>query len=233
MTPDSDTTGYTGPAEFEPGEKRAEPALGQVGAPSPQMGDLPPKDDGPSTDSSRDNSVPPEEPTSIGAAELIERHQRGVWRYLRVLGCDPATADDLTQETFLRVLRRDSFVQHNDTATAGYLRRTAYNLLVSRHRKLGRMHTVAEPSVLDETWDRWTGKDLSGDVAVDALRECLQTLTGRARRALQMRFADEANRVDIGAALGITDHGARNLMQRAKRQLRTCVEDKLRQTDRT
>lgn len=162
-------------------------------------------------------------------AELIERHQRGVWRYLRMLGCDPATADDLTQETFLRVLRRRDFVQHNDTATAGYLRRTAYNLLVSRHRKLGRVHTVTEAGVLDEIWDRWAGKDTTGDVAVDALRACLKSLTERARLALSMRYADDASRVEIGAALGITDHGARNLMQRAKQQLRQCVEEQLHQ----
>ena len=148
-----------------------------------------------------------------------------------MLGCDSATADDLTQETFLRVLSRDNFIQHNDAATSGYLRRTAYNLLVSRHRKLGRVQTVAEPAVLDVIWERWAGKDLSGDYAVDALRACLQTLTERAQQALRMRFAEEASRVEIGEALGITDHGARNLMQRAKQQLRQCVEEKLRQVE--
>ena len=167
----------------------------------------------------------------MGPAELIARHQHGVWRYLRMLGCDTATADDLTQETFLRVLRRDSFIQHNDTATSSYLRRTAYNLVVSRHRKLGRVQTIAEPAVLDVIWERWAGKDLSGDLAVDALRACLKTLTDRAQRALQMRFAEDASRVEIGEALGITDHGARNLMQRAKHQLRQCVQEKLRQVD--
>ncbi|MCD0460636.1 RNA polymerase sigma factor [Roseiconus lacunae] len=163
----------------------------------------------------------------LQAGELVRRHQRGVWRYLRMLGCDEATADDLTQETFLRVLRRDEFVQHNDGATAGYLRRTAYNLLVSRHRKLGRMQTIAEPELLDETWDRWAGKDLSGDSAVEALEDCFKRLTERAQIALRMRFDSSASRVEIGEALGITDHGARNLMQRAKQQLRNCVEEKL------
>ena len=168
---------------------------------------------------------------SLTPSQLIDRHQNGVWRYLRMLGCDPSTADDLTQETFLRVLRRDNFVQHNDSATAGYLRRTAYNLLVSRHRKLGRVHTVSEPQMLDESWDRWAGKDLTGDASVEALRTCLQTLTERAQQALRMRFADDASRVEIGKALGITDHGARNLMQRAKQQLRQCVEGKLKLLD--
>ena len=168
-------------------------------------------------------------PGELEPHELINRHQRGVWRYLRMLGCDESTADDLTQETFLRVLRRESFVQHNDSATSGYLRRTAYNLLVSRHRKLGRVKTVAEPAVLDEIWNRWAGKDLSGDAAVEALKSCMGKLTERAQMALKMRFGDEASRIEIGEALGITDHGARNLMQRAKQQLRLCVEEQLNQ----
>lgn len=167
----------------------------------------------------------------LDAAALIDRHQRGVWRYLRMLGCDDATADDLTQETFLRVLRRDDFVQHNDSATAGYLRRTAYNLLVSRHRKLGRIQTIGEPELLDETWDRWAGKDLTGDAAVEALQQCFKKLTERAQIALRMRFDSSASRLEIGEALGITDHGARNLMQRAKQQLRNCVEEKLQLTN--
>lgn len=169
----------------------------------------------------------PTEAVTLDAETLINRHQRGVWRYLRMLGCDDATADDLTQETFLRILRRDDFVQHNDSATAGYLRRTAYNLLVSRHRKLGRVQTIGEPELLDESWDRWAGKDLTGDSAVDALENCFNKLTERAQIALRMRFDSNASRVEIGEALGITDHGARNLMQRAKQQLRNCVEEKL------
>ncbi|TWT98851.1 RNA polymerase sigma factor [Neorhodopirellula pilleata] len=166
--------------------------------------------------------------SDLSPAELIQRHQNGVWRYLRVLGCDPATADDLTQETFLRVLRRETFVQHSEQATSEYLRRTAYNLLVSSHRKLGRIQVSDSPSLLDESWQRWAGKDLTGDDAVDALRACLELLTDRARDALRMRFVENLPRVQIGENLGITDHGARNLMQRAKTQLRECVAERLK-----
>lgn len=161
------------------------------------------------------------------AAELIRRHQVGVWRYLRMLGCDESLADDLTQETLLKVLGRDSFTQLSDTATAAYLRRTAHNLLVSFHRKGGRAKTIYTSDPLDEVWNRWAGSDLTGDEAIDSLKECLQALTDRARLALQMRFADDASRAEIAEALQITEHGARNLMQRAKQLLRDCVQAKL------
>lgn len=166
--------------------------------------------------------------SELSPGELIDRHQSGIWRYLRMLGCDASTADDLTQETFLRVLYRKSFVQHSDEATSEYLRRTAYNLLVSHHRKLGRVHLSESSALLDQTWQRWAGKDLSGDEAVDALRECLGHLGDRARSALRMRFVENLPRAKIGEALGISDHGARNLMQRAKTQLRQCVSEKLK-----
>ena len=190
---------------------------------------LPVKSDSEST--SLGEQMSPGEATELGPEELIARHQHGVWRYLRMLGCDTSTADDLTQETFLRVLRRDNFVQHSDAATASYLRRTAYNLLVSMHRKQDKVQTVVEQALLDEVWDRWAGKDLSGDLAIDALRNCFSKLSGRAQQALRMRFADETCRVQIGKTLGITDHGARNLMQRAKQQLRQCVEEKLQRNN--
>ena len=37
--------------------------------------------------------------------QLVRDHQAMVWRYLRFLGCDPALADELTQDTFVAVYR--------------------------------------------------------------------------------------------------------------------------------
>ena len=164
----------------------------------------------------------------LSPSELIVKHQHGVWRYLRMLGCDTATADDLTQETFLKVLRSRDFQQVSDAATSSYLRRTAYHLLVSFHRKMGRVKMVPDAQTIEQVWDRWAGKDLSGDKAIDALRQCLNELTERARLSLRMRFGRNSSRAEIAEALSISEHGARNLMQRAKQQLRECVEETLK-----
>ena len=145
-----------------------------------------------------------------------------------MLGCDTATAEDLTQETFLKVLRSRDFQQVSDAATSSYLRRTAYHLLVSFHRKMGRVKMVPDAQTIEQVWDRWAGKDLSGDKAIDALRQCLNELTERARLSLRMRFGRNSSRAEIAEALSISEHGARNLMQRAKQQLRECVEETLK-----
>jgi RNA polymerase sigma-70 factor (ECF subfamily) len=86
---------------------------------------------------------------------------------------------------------------------------------------------VEDVESLDRTWSRWAGSD-GGENAIDALRECLKRLTERARLALEMRFRGDHSREEIAAALEITEHGAKNLMQRAKQQLRECIETKLK-----
>ena len=164
--------------------------------------------------------------TGYDPVRLIETYQAGVWRYLRALGCDSAQAEDLTQDTFLAVLQRP-FQDINPAATAAYLRKTAFNLFISQKRRAGKVTAVEDVEELDRTWAQWTGHDDS-EALLDALRNCLQGLTGRARMALEMRFRDNSSRDAIAAALEITDHGAKNLMQRAKQQLRECIQKKMK-----
>jgi RNA polymerase sigma-70 factor (ECF subfamily) len=158
---------------------------------------------------------------------LIQTYQAGVWRYLRAMGCESSLADDLTQDTFIAVLQRP-FQEVNHAATSAYLRKTAINLLISHERRAGRVRAVEDVELLDQTWMRWAGVD-DGEAALDCLRSCLERLTDRARLALEMRFRQDSSRAEIATALDISEHGAKNLMQRAKQQLRECVESKLAQ----
>ena len=157
--------------------------------------------------------------SGLDVARLVREHQAGVWRYLRVLGCPAAEAEDLTQETFLAVLTRP-FHDYNRQATAAYLRQVARNLFISGRR---RAVAVAELDEAEAAWLRWAVKD-DGRELLDALHACLQKLTDRARQALDLRFGRQAARAEIAAALGLSEDGAKNLMQRAKQQLRACVE---------
>jgi RNA polymerase sigma-70 factor (ECF subfamily) len=163
--------------------------------------------------------------TPFNPGAIIERHQAVVWRYLRALGCDPATAEDLTQETFLKVLQRP-FDDYDPLATAAYLRRVAHNLFISLQRRAGRVVLVEDIQQFDIAWTQWIG-ETSGEEFVEALRACFERLSARAKWALEMRFRDDKPRAEIAALLKITEHGAKNLMQRAKQQLRGCVERKI------
>ncbi len=164
-------------------------------------------------------------PDVIDAEKLIEEHQAGIWRYLRALGCDSSEADDLTQETFLAVLQRP-FTPFSPAATAAYLRKVAYNRFISARRRSNRVVLMEQIEEIDQAWNRLVSDD-QGEALLDALKDCLAHLTERARWSLEMRFRDRMSRARIAEALKITEHGAKNLMQRAKKQLRECIEGKL------
>lgn len=189
-------------------------------ATSPANDSLPP-------DSLATDGKPLGESTEL-ATRLIEEFQSGVWRYLRALGCDAALAEDLTQETFIAVMQRP-FADHGRVATGAYLRRVAHNLYVTFRRRHGRVVTTGEVEEISQAWERWAGQD-QGEELVELLNDCLSRLTDRARRALEMRFRGEHTRNEIAEFLAITEHGAKNLMQRAKHQLRECIEQKLKRS---
>jgi len=98
--------------------------------------------------------------TGFDAAQLIEQNQVGVWRYLRALGCEPAQADDLTQETFLAVLQHP-FRDFGAASTAAYLRKVAHNQLISAQRRGGKVKVIAVEDIeaFDRAWEQWAGDD--------------------------------------------------------------------------
>lgn len=167
-------------------------------------------------------------PSSAGPdpVKLIHDHQVGIWRYLRALGCTPEQAEDFTQETFLAVLEKP-FQEYSPQATRAYLRRVAYNIFITSRRRSGRVVTVEDVEQYDSDWTRWAGQD-DGEALLDALRECFGLLSQRAQLALGMRFRQRSSRGEIATALSMTEHGAKNLMQRAKKRLRDCVEGKVK-----
>lgn len=189
------------------------------------IGGIPDKAD--DTVASQENSAPQSDPPeALDAPQLIARYQVGVWRYLRALGCDATSADDLTQETFLAVLRKP-FEHRGDASTGAYLRRVAHNLFISQRRRASKMSVTEKAEDLETAWSRWAGFD-GGDSTIEILKDCFGRLTDRAQLALRLRFGDESSRQSIADSLGISEHGAKNLMQRAKLQLRECLESKLK-----
>ncbi len=89
------------------------------------------------------------------------------------------------------------------------------------------MTVTSELEQLDSQWLRWAGSEGSGNDLADRLAECFGRLTARAQMSLKLRFSEGASREHIAKELGISEHGAKNLMQRAKAQLKQCLDEKL------
>jgi RNA polymerase sigma-70 factor (ECF subfamily) len=155
---------------------------------------------------------------------LVRTHQAGIWRYLRFLGADEAAADDLTQEVFLTVLRKP-FVEHSPAATSAYLRKVARNLFLMSARRRRRQPTIEQLDLADEVWERLSGED-GAETALAALRDCVESLEGRARQAVEMFYRQSRSRVEIAVELEMSEDGVKSLLRRTREILRKCVEEK-------
>lgn len=157
---------------------------------------------------------------------LVRAHQADIWRFLRALSCSAHEAEDLTQETFLEVMRKP-FEQRSEASTAAYLRLVAKHRLFMERRKQGRMKELEALEGIEEQWAEFA-RDDGGEGRVEALKQCMQGLEERELRALDMRYRLNLPREEIARALGLSDGGVKNLMERARDKLKQCVERKLR-----
>ncbi len=158
-------------------------------------------------------------------AALVRSHQASVWRYLRYLGCEATEADDLTQDTFLAVLR-DGFEDRSPGETAGYLRTVARNRLLALRRKQKRAPEV-DLEAAEAVWVETLGQHDMDDYLV-ALADCLEVgVTPRVRQAVELFYRDGHSRGEIAERLEMAVEGVKTLLRRARSALRECVEKKL------
>lgn len=164
---------------------------------------------------------PPPAPARDLAA-LVARHQQGVWRYLRVLGAPPDLADDLLQDTFVVVLRRQ-LADDGPAAVAAFLRATARHLWLKHHRRRTARREVQEA---DLVWNEHCAHD-DGRGYFAALQACVEALPARSQRLLQGTYGEERGRDEMGAELGMTADGVKTALRRLRDGLRACIERRL------
>lgn len=165
----------------------------------------------------------PHPSSTADAALWIGKILPQLWRFLRRLGCDRGVAEDLAQDAALAALQSGAHRMEESAATS-WLHATARNLFRAHLRAKAR-----RPFLTTEV-DAWPDEcefDQRSEQLRSALRRCLLQLAPRARRAMEMRYRGGADRQQIGAELGMQVAGVKTLLQRARRQLRTCVEKQL------
>jgi RNA polymerase sigma-70 factor (ECF subfamily) len=165
----------------------------------------------------RDAASPPL-PAATPAWAVTARAR--LWRYLRFLGSDAALADDCAQEALLAALGQFG----NGEPPIAWLLTTARNALRMHLRRAGR--EVADLEHLHTQWVEVAGDD-GADARVLALRACLGELPARSRRALELKYGDDASRAAIGRELGLGDEGVKSLLVRLRAALAVCVQRRL------
>ena len=156
-----------------------------------------------------------DDPSSHANEGLIVRHWASVRRYLRILGAEPALADDLAQDVFVVALRKG--IDDRGGQTAAWLRRTARNLFLDQSRK-------RKPISLEAAEEVWAERGDHDGERRSALRDCLQLLTERSQAAVRLAYGDRQSWAQIGSTLGMQASGVKTLLRRCRATLKDCIE---------
>jgi RNA polymerase sigma-70 factor (ECF subfamily) len=146
--------------------------------------------------------------------KLYESHAPHVRRFVLFLGGDPALADDITSETFVRAWAAPGPIRQ-DTVRA-YLFTIARNLFRDSERR-ARRHGPLDDELRDRGVTAHQHVEDRSELA-SVLRE-LQRLPELDRAALLMRAQDQMSYEDISRALGMTLSAVKVKIHRARLKL--------------
>ncbi len=157
---------------------------------------------------------------------IVRDHGDRVYRLAYRLSGNQHDAEDITQETFIRVFRSlDSF---QPGSFEGWLHRITTNVFLDMARRRQRIRMEALP----EETDRIAGREPSPEAAFDAanldpdLQAALDDLLPEFRAALVLCDVEGLSYEEIGQTLGVKLGTVRSRIHRARHALRTGLENR-------
>ena len=165
------------------------------------------------------------EPQDDAIEAWVRRHQVRAWRSVRLRGCPPDIAEDLLQEALLAAVHKG--IHHEpDARAAAWLRGALDNLWRMHLRREGRYLRRVEAAAADLALQQGAPDD-DGEAWLDALRDCLARLDGRAERLVELHYRSGASREAIATALEMRPNGVKAFLRRVRDGLRNCVPRRL------
>jgi RNA polymerase sigma-70 factor, ECF subfamily len=165
-------------------------------------------------------------------AELITRYQNRLYRYLLRLVRQPSEAEDLFQQTWLRVVKKIRSFDANRNFDA-WLFTLARNLAIDHLRRM-RPQSLDEPLAnnrhSETVADRIPSKDhtpLDHALAAERRTEIIEAMAGLPvmyREVLTLRFEEEMKIEEIAQVTAVPLSTAKARLRRSLEQLRDALE---------
>ena len=157
-------------------------------------------------------------------SELVQEHADSVYRLAYRLSGNQHDAEDLTQETFMRVFR--SLKNYQPGTFEGWLHRITTNLFLDMVRRRAKIRMEALP----EDYERVPGTDMTPEEAYNvanldpALQRALDGLAPDFRVAVVLCDVVGMTYEEIGETLGVKMGTVRSRIHRGRAQLRESLE---------
>lgn len=171
--------------------------------------------------------------TSLAAGDtaafqaLMQRHLSAVVATARRIVREEAEAEDIAQDTFLRLWDKAAELEISDHGVRPWLRRVASNRAIDGLRKAQRYDVTDEvPEQPDAP------QQLAGLEAADAsvrVHEALESLPQRQRIAISLFHFDELSQREVADAMEISEDALESLLARGRRRLREHLKDDWRE----
>jgi len=157
---------------------------------------------------------------------LLTRHLGAVIASARRMLRDDAEAEDIAQETMLRLWRSAATLEVGEYGLRPWLRRVASNLCIDRIRAARR------EQVTDEVPEQATAAtqitDIDARDTAARVEAAIRALPERQRQALTLFHYEGMSQVEVGRALGVSDEAVESLLARARRSLKAALQDEWR-----
>jgi RNA polymerase sigma-70 factor (ECF subfamily) len=175
---------------------------------------------------SGDFRAPGAEAPAAGDAEALcrdwyEAHGGAVYNYYRFHVPQPDVAEDLTAETFLRVVRAADRFDPEKGSVRGWILTVARNVLADWRRRARLRHYVPLGTLHDLVFEAPSPEErLLREEEVGRLMDGIATLSPADRELIGLRYGSELDTAEMAVILGVGEGTVRTRLWRALGRLR-------------
>jgi RNA polymerase sigma-70 factor (ECF subfamily) len=157
---------------------------------------------------------------------LLASHERRVYAYILSLVPNWADADEIFQETNVR-LWKDFASFEPDSNFAAWATRVAYYQVLTWRRKAARSHLVFDEEIVKSIAAHHDHLLPMAEQRHRALGECLQQLSGSSRDLLMQCYAPGARIKEVATNMQRTQAAVYKALQRVRQTLRECIDRRM------
>lgn len=162
---------------------------------------------------------------------LLERHKQRVFNYILSLVKDKALADDIFQDTFIKVVNTlRSGTYHDEGKFIQWVMRIAHNLVIDyvrKNQKVHLMHACEDYDIFDvlDSPERNKEDELIRQQIYKDIRFLIKQLPKEQRRVLVMRHYADMSFKEIADKTGVSINTALGRMRYALINMRRIAEE--------
>lgn len=139
---------------------------------------------------------------------------------------DAHLAEDLFQDVSLVILRKGAELA-DPAGFAPWARKVARLEVLNALRKREKAPRPLDAAVLDLLDGQWGATDRAASPAADALAPCLERLSPKARRLVELRYRDDVSGKDLAAKVAQPLNTVYVALARVHRALSDCIKGRL------